>query len=299
LRRSASVAAHRTGREKVVARTTARSLLGAGTETEAVSRPAVAAQNLVAADLDDDALMAAIPGACMADAVALAGEAARRGLVAAAPALERLCRRFAGFGLERAVPEQVATLEALGRIGGANAAQVVARLIIKGTVQGPTMKVAARVAARLKAPMPAATILALLKHPDPDVRADACRCAGSSSVVVHALLALADDDDDQVRVAALCALGRLGRHEAHAPLARVLREAPSLAVIDAIPNIADEDCVILLGRIVRRRPALADAALEALELIDHPRARHLVAALAAERAHLAEQPTPDGDAARR
>ena len=43
-----------------------------------------------------------------ADGPALALEAGRRGLVTAVPALEELCRRFAGFGLERAVPERVA-----------------------------------------------------------------------------------------------------------------------------------------------------------------------------------------------
>jgi HEAT repeat protein len=275
---------------------------GSGALAEDAAQPTVAAPRLVAAELEADALVAALPGARMADALALAAEAARRGLVAAIPALERLCRRFAGFGLERAVPEQIGALEALSRIGGAKAARVVARLIVKGAVQGPTMKVAVRAAAHLRSALPAETMLALVQHPDPEVRADACRCADPSSAVVRALLGLTDDDDDQVRVAALCALGRLGRHEAQAPLARLLRNAPSLEVIDAIGNVADEDCVILLGRIVRTQPALAEAALEALEMIDHARARQLVAALAAERNLPADQRTQvgavkdDGDA---
>jgi hypothetical protein len=54
-------------------------------------------------------------------------------------------------------------------------------------------------------------------------------------------------------------------------------------VIDAIPAIADEDCVILLGRIVRTQPALAGAALDALETVDHPRARQIVATIIAGR----------------
>ena len=125
--------------------------------------------------------------------------------------------------------------------------------------------------------------MALLQDADPDVRADACRCTGASPAAIPVLLDLTDGSDGNVRIAALCALGRLGRREARPVLARLLRDAPSLEIIDAVPGIADEDCVIVLGRIVRTRPALADAARAALELIDHPRARQVVAALTAER----------------
>jgi hypothetical protein len=66
----------------------------------------------------------------------VAAEIARRRLSDAVPALERLCRRFAGFGVERPVPEQVAALDALGAISGPDAAKAVARLIAKGVVPG-------------------------------------------------------------------------------------------------------------------------------------------------------------------
>ena len=256
---------------------------GTGIPPEGHTQPTVAQQELVPADLADDALVAAIPWANRADALALAAEVGRRRLVTAVPALEQLCRRFAGFGLDRAVPEQVAALQALSLIGGLEAAQTVARLVAKDVVQGPTKKVAVSAAAHLKSALPAETVLALLQHADPDVRADACRCTGPWSAVVPVLLGLTDDSNDQVSVSAFCALGRIGRREAKAALARLLRYAPSVEVIDAIPRIADEDCVILLGRIVRTRPALADAALDALEMIDRPRARQLVAAFTAER----------------
>jgi hypothetical protein len=114
------------------------------------SRP----QELVVADLDDGALVAAIPRAGLAEAPALAAEAGRRGLVAAVPALEQLCLRFAGFGLERAVPEQVAALDALALIGGSKAADTVARLIARNVVQGPTRKVAVEVAAQIRSALP-------------------------------------------------------------------------------------------------------------------------------------------------
>jgi HEAT repeat protein len=238
------------------------------------SRP----EELVAADLDDRALMAAIPGAGLAEASALTAEAGRRRLTAAVPALERLCLRFAGFGLERPVPEQVAALHALALIGGSESAHTVVRLIARDIVQGPTRKVAVKLAARLRAALPVETVLALLRHADPEVRADACRCAEGWPGVLEALIELADDDgDSDVRVAAACALGRLGRREARPALLRLLRAAPSVEVLDAIPAIADEDCIILL------QPALAGAAHDALEMIDHPRARQIVRALTAER----------------
>jgi HEAT repeat protein len=254
-----------------------------GISPERRPRPDSGPEELVAADLDDGALVAAIPWAGLADAPALVAEAGRRGLLAAVPALEQLCLRFAGFGLERAVPEQVAAIDALARIGGSKAADTVARLIARSVVHGPTRKVAVDVAARLRSALPVETVLDLLRDADPKVRADACRCAGPWPAVLQVLLDLADDVDSDVRVAAACALGRMGRREARPALGRLLRDAPSVEVIDAIPAIADEDCVILLGRIVRTRPGLAGAARDALEMIDHPRARQLVAAITAGR----------------
>jgi hypothetical protein len=76
----------------------------------------------------------------------------------------------------------------------------------------------------------------------------------------------------------------MGRREARQALGRLLRDAPSVEVIDAIPAIADEDCIVLLGRLVRIQPGLAGAAREALEMIDHPRARQIVAAMTVGRA---------------
>lgn len=245
------------------------------------SRPATATPQ--PRDLDDRALIAGIPRAGLADASARVDEAARRGLAAAVPALEELCRRFAGFGRERAVPEQVAALQAMGRIGGPDAARAVARLVASDAVAGPGRKVALEVAARLGAILPAGTILPLLRDPDPDLCAAACRCTGPWPAAVPVLLDLARDGDVRVGAAALCALGRMGRQEARPALVRLLRDAPSPEIIDAVATIADEDCVVLLGRTARTRPALAGAVLEALEAIDHPRARQLVDAMAAAR----------------
>jgi len=222
--------------------------------------------------LDDDSLIAALPHAGMRDSVGLAAEAGRRRLAAAISALEALCRRFAGFGVHRIVPEQAAGLAALALIGGPDAAQTVARLIVKRVVQGPCLRNAVTAAARLRAKLPAGVVLGLLRHDDPQIRADACRCARPWPEAIPLLRDLLDDLHSNVRKAAACALGRMGRNEARAVLARYLREEPSAELIDAIAAVADEDCVILLGQIARGVPNLLEMALDVLDEIDHPRA---------------------------
>src|SRR5262245_9336379 len=101
-----------------------------------------AALRRVAADLDDPALITALAESSLAESQGLAAEVGRRQLAAAVPALETLCRRFAGFGASREVPEQVAALRSLALIGGHEAAEAVARLIDRAVVQGPGLVVA-------------------------------------------------------------------------------------------------------------------------------------------------------------
>lgn len=114
--------------------------------TSVSSRPVIAWETF-----DDDRLVAALGDAGMRESIALIAEAGRRRLAAAIPALEALCRRFAGFGLDRVLPEQAAALDALAAIGGSDAAQAVVRLIAKGVVQGPSLQRAVSAAARLRA----------------------------------------------------------------------------------------------------------------------------------------------------
>lgn len=215
----------------------------------------------------------------MATFPSLAAEAGRRRLRTAVPALDRVCRRFAGFGVEQPVPEQVAALEALAAIGGREAARMVATLVAKAVVQGPTLKTAVAAAARLGSALPTATLLDLLHHPDPAVRADACRCASSSPDLVPLLIDLLDDLNAGVGIAAAFALARIGRAEARLWLLGLLRTAPSPEVIAAIVDIADEECIVLLGRIVRTMPDLAATARAALGDIDHPQAARMIVAI--------------------
>ena len=75
----------------------------------------------------------------------------------------------------------------------------------------------------------------------------------------------------------------MGRAEARPMIKNLLRHAPSPDVIEEAVSIADEECVVLLGRTARTAPALADSALEALESIDHPRAGTIAASVRAAR----------------
>jgi hypothetical protein len=90
---------------------------------------------------------------------------------------------------------------------------------------------------------------------------------------------LLDDLHRDVRIAAACALGRMGRSEVRGLLVGCLREAPTAELIDAIAPSADDECVVLLGRLARSAPQLSECAIEALRSIDDPRADQVIAAL--------------------
>jgi HEAT repeat protein len=233
--------------------------------------------SLVAAEMDDDALIAAIPESRLAESAMLAAEAGRRRLAAAVPALAALCGGFAGFGIDRPVPEQVAAIEGLAAIGGHDAAHAVAQFIDRAMVQGPTLKVAVSAAARLRSTLSADVLRSLLRHTDPSIQADACRCARPLPELIILLIDVLNDHDRTVARSAACALGQMGRLEARPMIKNLLRHAPSQDVIDAAALIADDECVVLLGRIARAGSSLADVALEALENIDGPRASAIAA----------------------
>jgi HEAT repeat protein len=112
----------------------------------------------------------------------------------------------------------------------------------------------------------------LLRHAEPSIRADACRCAPPVPEVVALLVSLLDDLHVAVADAAACALGRMGRPEAAPALSRLIQVRPTAAAIEAIAPIADGNVIVLLGRIARAQPSLADAVLDALDDIDTPQA---------------------------
>jgi HEAT repeat protein len=229
--------------------------------------------------LDDVALAATLATARLADCRALCAEVGRRRLTTAIPALEGLCRRFKGFGLEHAVPEQIAALNALTAISTPEAAAAVSRIIADGVVQGPGLRDAVDAAVQLGCRLPPAISAALLRHNDAQVRAAACRSIRPHPEVMPLLVDLLDDLHGPVAVAAGCALGRAGRIEARPMLARLLRDEPTEEVIEAVSAVADEDCIVQLGRIARINPRLSAAAIDVLDLIDDPRAQAVIAAV--------------------
>jgi HEAT repeat protein len=222
--------------------------------------------------LDDASLIVAIERASQAEAPGLAREAARRGLADAVPALETLCRRFSGFGLDREVTEQVAALSGLASLGGAAAREAVTRLIVSGSVRGPGSRVALEAASGLGCRLPPDRVAAFLRDDDPRVREAACRCARGEAGTIAALIELLTDLHPTVTHAAAIALGRLGRREATARLSWLLRTAPSAEIVEAVAGIAGEDEWVRLGQTAAMHPDLAEAVLRALEESEEPRA---------------------------
>lgn len=264
----------------------------AAPSAEAPARPRPAEPD--PSSLDVAALLTAIPASTLSNGPRLVEEAGRRHLVAAIPVLQDYCRRFVGFGTQHPLPEQLAALHALDAIGGTDAAAAVATIIVRQWVQGPTLTTAVAVAARLGARLPAASVLPLLHHAEPAVRADACHLARGGAEVVATLLDLMVDLHRDVSVAAACALARLGQSEALPLLKRALKEEPSVRIINAVAEIAEEECVVLLGRIAISPSAdLARAAHDALDRSEHPRAARLLQRLR-ERSAPDQPPPPTG-----
>lgn len=244
------------------------------------SRPARDPAALDPAMFGDDDLIRALPVAIGAACRPLIEAAGHRRLRAAVSALDALCRHFKGFGASHPVMEQTAALRALAQIGGWDAARTVAGLIADDIVQPPGLPAAIAAAARLGCRVPPAITLRLLGHADPAVRTDAALSAAvSDAAVATALAGLLRDPDPAVAQAVAQTLGRHGRTTARPALIDWLHAAPTAETIAAAAVVADETIIVLLGRIARTRPDLADAALDALAEIDDTRAADLLARL--------------------
>jgi hypothetical protein len=246
-----------------------------------ITEVSVGRPRTVTTELDDAALVAAIAAAARRDCQGLAAEAGRRRLASAVPALEALCRRFAGLGRERAIAEQTAAFEALAAIGGTAAAAAAADLIVKRVIEGPGLGVALAAAARLGVRLPDEVAARLLRASAAEIRAGACGCVRvrPSPAVIALLIELLADADRRVAYESALALGPVGHTEARPILTRLLREMPSPRVIEAAIAVADEECLVLLGRLARTRPDLADSALAALDGSSSPRAATIAAAV--------------------
>ena len=119
-------------------------------------------------------------------------------------------------------------------------------------------------------------MLALLRHADPAIRADACRLARRGPEVITTLAELLDDLHRDVCIEAACALGRMGRAGGRAAAQTGAAPGSIPACDRGVPPVADEECIVLLGRIARASPDLAAAACDALAAIEAPLAARLL-----------------------
>ena len=142
--------------------------------------------------------------------------------------------------------------------------------------------------------LPDNVLAPLFEQADAQTRAACCRCAGPSPIAAARLVELLDDPYRDVATEAACALGRMGRSAARPFLVRLLREAPSGPVIDAAILVADEECLVILGRIARTRADLAEAALAALDAVASPRALQIAAGARQSPASNEPQPLAGG-----
>ena len=219
--------------------------------------------------LSDDDILDLLPDAGMRDAVLLCGLVVERGLGdRALPALDRLWRRFRGFGRERRLPEQEAIVETLARMGTRAATDMLRRIVIAEDLPPPLLPVALRAALAAGLGLPPGFAGPLLRHADPRIRELAARLGQFDGSDIAALEEAIGDTHAPVRRAAAVALGRLGRASAMPVLLEELRRDPTREIVTALSGIADDDIPVHLGRCAEAHPALAETVAAALEEIE-------------------------------
>ena len=207
---------------------------------------------------------------------ALCSEVVSRSLEAAVPALEALWRRFAGFGVEKPLREQLAVLETLARLPGTDARSALRAIVLSKGLPASLLPAASQAAASAGLALPAAFVGPLLDHEDAAVRGAAFVLGARTDVPTDRLREGLFDRSAANRRAAAVALGLRGDASARQPLYDELARYPSTEVIEAITAVWDNDAIVHLGRCARRHPRLAGAVVDALRDIASPRA-HTVA----------------------
>ena len=222
--------------------------------------------------LSDDQLLDRLPGAGIAEAGLLCGLAVERGLGdRALPALERLWRRFAGFGQDRLLPEQVAVVETLAKIGTASARELLDGIVTAPELPYILLPTALRAALAVSLRLPGTFTGPLLAHGDPEIREFAIWLCALGRPEFEGLEACLADTQPAVRRAAAIVLGGFGRDRAKAVLLAELARHPTGDVVDALATIADDDIVVHLGRCAEAHPELAGRIAAELEEMRIPR----------------------------
>ena len=121
-----------------------------GPRPEEPARPAPAT-------LGDDELVGRLKAAGPSDVDALCAEVVARSLPSAVPALERLWRRFRGFGIDRPLREQCAVLETLARLGSPEARAALRQLVLSPGLPSSLHLPALRAAADADLGLPASS----------------------------------------------------------------------------------------------------------------------------------------------
>ena len=224
------------------------------------------------ATLTDEELLALVPRAGPANVEAVCSEVVSRSLETAVPALEALWRRFVGFGIEKPLCEQLAVLDTLSRLSGADARSALRRIVLSRALPASLMTAALRAAVAAGLALPAPFVASFLGHEDIAVRGPAFALAAKASVPAERLHDGLFDRSAANRRAAAVALGLRGDPRARQPLFEELARSPSTEIIEAIAAVWDDDAIVHLGRCARRHSRLAGAVLDALRDIESPRA---------------------------
>ena len=222
-------------------------------ERGAVAPVAVRAERPPCPDrLSDEELLGRLPGARIAEAGPLCGLVVERGLGdRALLALKSLWRRFAGFGQDRLLPEQVAVVETLAKIGTAAAREMLAGIVMAPELPSVLLPRALRSALAVSLRLPGKFTGPLLAHGDPEIREFAIRLSALGKPEFEGLEACLADTQPAVRRAAAIVLGGFGRDRAKAVLLAELARHPTGDVVDALATIADDDIVVHLGPVCR------------------------------------------------
>jgi hypothetical protein len=215
--------------------------------------------------MTDDALCASIAAISLGQAAEILGEVARRRLVTALPPLAGLIRRFKGYLPRGPIIEQTAALQALVAIGGAAAAAVVRTAIERGEFNRANLATALRTAAQLGVRLEPSVVEAALGHEEAEIRVAACAFVSARPNLLALLVERLADPDEQIRIAAACALGNLGRVEARPILRSLLQTSPSIAIVEAAASVADDAMVVQLGRLAREQDCFHNQVVQALE----------------------------------
>ena len=222
--------------------------------------------------LSNDDLLESIQKAGPSNIEAVCSEVVSRSLEAAVPALEALWGRFAGFGVEKPLREQLVVLDSLARLGGMDARSTLRGIVLSKGLPASLLPAASQAAASAGLALPAAFVGPLLDHEDAAVRGAAFVLAVRTDVPADRLREGLFDRSAANRRAAAVALGLRGDASARQPLYDELARYASPEVIEAITAVWDDDAIVHLGRCARRHPRLAGAVVDALRDIATPRA---------------------------